>query len=70
MKSFTRPSELENNYTLTLAGLQKLSSGNIMLKGKTLASDNIHIEPEKEYSIIFPRQFIIPKLQSNRQYQF
>ncbi len=31
----------------TLAGLQKLSSGNIMLKGKTLASDNIHIEPEK-----------------------
>ena len=30
----------------TLAGLNKLSSGKIILKGKTLASDRIHIEPE------------------------
>ena len=30
----------------TLAGLNKLSSGKIILKGKTLASDSIHIEPE------------------------
>ncbi len=30
----------------TIAGLQKLSSGSILLKGKVLASDNIHIEPE------------------------
>ena len=30
----------------TLAGLNKLSSGKIILKGKTLASDKIHIEPE------------------------
>ncbi len=31
----------------TLAGLQKLSSGKIYLKGKLLSSDNTHIEPEK-----------------------
>ena len=31
----------------TLAGLQKLNSGNIFLKGKLIASDQIHIEPEK-----------------------
>ena len=31
----------------TLAGLQKLNSGNIFLKGKLIASDEIHIEPEK-----------------------
>jgi len=30
----------------TLAGLNKLSSGKIILKGKTLASDKIHVEPE------------------------
>ena len=31
----------------TLAGLQKLDSGKILLKGKMLASDDVHIEPEK-----------------------
>ena len=31
----------------TLAGLQKLSDGKILLKGKILASNDIHIEPEK-----------------------
>ena len=31
----------------TLAGLQKLNSGNIFLKGKLIASDEIHIDPEK-----------------------
>ncbi len=31
----------------TLAGLQKLSSGKILLKGKTLAADKVHVEPEK-----------------------
>ena len=31
----------------TLAGLQKLSSGKIILKGKLISSDKIHIEPEK-----------------------
>ena len=31
----------------TLAGLQKLSSGKIYLKGKLISSDEIHIEPEK-----------------------
>jgi iron(III) transport system ATP-binding protein len=31
----------------TLAGLQKLDSGKIYLKGKLLSSDKIHIEPEK-----------------------
>ena len=31
----------------TLAGLQKLNGGQFILKGKTLASDGIHIEPEK-----------------------
>tara|TARA_B100000212_G_C27325123_1_gene512017 strand:- start:12 stop:1076 length:1065 start_codon:yes stop_codon:yes gene_type:complete len=30
----------------TLAGLNKLSSGKIILKGKTLASDKVHVEPE------------------------
>ncbi len=31
----------------TLAGLQKLDSGKIFLKGKLIASDKIHMEPEK-----------------------
>ncbi len=31
----------------TIAGLQKLSKGKIILKGKTLSSDKIHIEPEE-----------------------
>ena len=31
----------------TIAGLQKLTKGKIKLRGKTLASDQIHIEPEK-----------------------
>ena len=31
----------------TIAGLQKLSKGKIVLKGKILSSENIHIEPEK-----------------------
>ena len=32
----------------TIAGLQKLSGGKIKLRDKILASDEIHIEPEKE----------------------
>ncbi len=31
----------------TLAGLQKLNSGKIFLKGKLIASNEVHIEPEK-----------------------
>ena len=31
----------------TIAGLQKLSKGKIKLRQKVLASDNIHVEPEK-----------------------
>ena len=31
----------------TLAGLQKLDSGQIFLKGKLIASNEVHIEPEK-----------------------
>ena len=31
----------------TIAGLQKLSEGKIKLRGKTLTSDQIHVEPEK-----------------------
>ncbi len=31
----------------TLAGLQKLNSGKIFLKGKLISSNDIHIEPEK-----------------------
>ena len=31
----------------TLAGLQKINSGKIILKGKILSSNSIHIEPEK-----------------------
>ena len=31
----------------TLAGLQKLNSGKIFLKGKLIASNKVHIEPEK-----------------------
>mgnify|MGYP001261707625 CR=1 FL=1 len=31
----------------TIAGLQKLTKGKIKLRGKTLASDQIHVEPEK-----------------------
>ena len=31
----------------TIAGLQKLNSGEIILKGRVLSSENTHIEPEK-----------------------
>ena len=31
----------------TLAGLQRLNSGKIFLKGKLIASNNVHVEPEK-----------------------
>ena len=31
----------------TIAGLQKLTKGKIKLRGKTLASNQIHVEPEK-----------------------
>ena len=31
----------------TIAGLQNLSRGKIILKGKTLSSDNVHVEPEE-----------------------
>ena len=31
----------------TIAGLQNLSRGKIFLKGKTLSSDNVHVEPEE-----------------------
>ena len=31
----------------TIAGLQKLSKGKIILKGKTISSEEIHIEPEE-----------------------
>ena len=31
----------------TLAGLQKLNSGKIFLKGKLIASNEVHVEPEK-----------------------
>ena len=31
----------------TLAGLQRLNSGKIFLKGELIASDKVHIEPEK-----------------------
>ena len=30
----------------TLAGLQKLNTGKIFLKGKLISSDDVHIEPE------------------------
>ena len=31
----------------TIAGLQKLSKGKIILKGKTISSEEIHVEPEE-----------------------
>ena len=49
----------------TIAGLQKLSSGEISLKNKLISSDNIHIEPEKrnialsfQDNSLFPMQAI------------
>ena len=44
----------------TIAGLQKLNSGEIILKGRVLSSENTHIEPEKKYSFIISRQFLFP----------
>ena len=32
----------------TIAGLQKIHSGEIKLNGEIISSDKIHIEPEKE----------------------
>ena len=31
----------------TIAGLQKLTNGKIILKGKTLSSNSVHVEPEE-----------------------
>ena len=31
----------------TIAGLQKLSKGKIILKGKTISSEEVHVEPEE-----------------------
>ena len=31
----------------TIAGLQKLSTGNILLKDKNLASEDVHIQPDE-----------------------
>ena len=45
----------------TLAGLQKLSSGKIFLKGKLISSNDVHIEPEKRnISLAFQDNSLFP----------
>ena len=45
----------------TLAGLQKLNSGKIFLKGKLIASDKIHVEPEKRnIALSFQDNYLFP----------
>jgi len=46
----------------TLAGLQKLSSGKIFLKGKLISSNEFHRTRKKKYSLIFSRQLFVSKL--------
>ena len=44
----------------TIAGLQKLSKGKIILKGKILSSENIHIDPEKNVALSFQDNSLFP----------
>ena len=53
----------------TLAGLQKLNSGKIFLKGKLISSKDIHIEPEKrnialsfQENSLFPHKNVIENI--------
>ncbi len=53
----------------TIAGLQKISSGEIFLKNKLISSDNIHIEPEKrnialsfQDNSLFPNYIVIDNI--------
>ena len=44
-----------------IAGLQKITHGNIELKGKMLSSDRIHIEPEnRNISLAFQENSLFP----------
>ena len=41
----------------TIAGLEKIQSGKILLKDKIISSEDIHVQPEnRNISLAFPRQ--------------
>ena len=45
----------------TIAGLENIKTGKIILKGKTLSSDKIHIEPEnRNISLSFQENSLFP----------
>ena len=58
----------------TIAGLQKLSKGEIILKGKTLSSENFHVEPEErnialsfQDNSLFPNYKVIDNINFGRK---
>ena len=58
----------------TLAGLQRLDSGKIFLKGKLISSDHVHIEPEKrnialsfQDNSLFPNYSVIDNINFGRR---
>ncbi len=44
----------------SIAGLQKIVKGKIILKGVTLSSEKRHIEPEREHCSFIPRYSLFP----------
>ena len=55
----------------TIAGLQKLSEGKIKLRGKTLTSDQIHVEPEKRnVALSFQDNSLFPNYNVNDNINF
>ena len=53
----------------TIAGLEKIQSGKIILKNKILSSDKTHIEPENKYFYGVSGQFTFSPLYSFRKYK-
>ena len=56
----------------TIAGLEKIKSGSIILNGKTISSETIHIEPENrnislsfQDNSLFPHYNVIDNIKNN-----
>ena len=55
----------------TIAGLEKIQSGKITLKNKTISSNNIHIEPEnRNISLAFQDNSLFPHYNVIQNIQF
>ena len=53
----------------TIAGLEKINKGKINLKGRTLSSQNIHIEPEnRNIALSFQENSLFPHYNIEKKY--